>query len=82
LGIALWAAYKVNRYRGAEQIAMEHLTQLTAVARELRFPLFLTVADLLRATSLSQRGETSEGLARARQAIADFEAVGNTSGEN
>jgi hypothetical protein len=36
LAIALSAAYMVNRCRGAEQIALEHLAQLMAVAREQR----------------------------------------------
>jgi predicted ATPase len=80
LAIALSAAYMVNRCRGAEQIALEHLAQLMAVAREQRFPLFLALADLFGAISLSERGETAEGLARARQAFADYGATGGRSG--
>jgi class 3 adenylate cyclase/tetratricopeptide (TPR) repeat protein len=80
LGIALQAAYMVNLNRGAGQTALEHLTQLRALAREHRFTLFLAVADLNGARLLSERGETAEGLARARQAFADMAATGNTSG--
>jgi tetratricopeptide (TPR) repeat protein len=69
LAIALWAANEVNRYRGAEQIALEHLTRLMAVAGERRLPLFLARVGLARARLLSERGETAEGLARARQSL-------------
>jgi class 3 adenylate cyclase/predicted ATPase len=80
LAIALWTANQVYRYRGAEQIALEHVTRLMAVAGERRYSLFLAVAGLFGAWHLSERGETTEGLARARQAFADFAATGNTSG--
>jgi tetratricopeptide (TPR) repeat protein len=75
LAIALWAAHWVNRFRGAEQIAQEHLAQLTAVASKHRFSLFLHVAGLFRALHLSEQGETAEGLASARQAFADRTAL-------
>ena len=76
LAVALWAACEVDLNRGAEQIALEHITQLMAVAREQGFSLYLAVAGLLGAISLSERGETAEGLARARQAFADYGATG------
>jgi hypothetical protein len=70
LAIALWAAHLVDRFRGAEQIAQEHLAELTAVAKKHGFSIFLHVAGLFRALHLSERGETAEGLAGARQAFA------------
>jgi class 3 adenylate cyclase/predicted ATPase len=80
LAIALWAAYAVNRRRGAQQTALEHLIRYTAVAREHRFPQQLAGAGLLGAIDLSERGETAEGLALARRSFAEFAATGNTSG--
>jgi tetratricopeptide (TPR) repeat protein len=80
LGLALWAACAVNLNRGAEQIAYEHLTQWMALAREHGFSQHLAGAGLFSARLLSERGETAEGLARARQAFADVAATGYTSG--
>jgi predicted ATPase/class 3 adenylate cyclase len=70
LAIALWAAHLVDRFRGAEELAQEHLAELTAVAKKHGFSIFLNVAGLFRALHLSERGETAEGLASARQAFA------------
>src|SRR4029077_18871829 len=80
LAVALWAASTVTRFRGAEQIALQHLSQLNAIAREQRFPLFLAAAGLHGAVHLSERGETTEGLARARQAFAYWTAIGAANG--
>jgi class 3 adenylate cyclase/tetratricopeptide (TPR) repeat protein len=80
LALALWAASEVNLYRGAAQIALEHVTQYEAIAREQSFSMLLAVAGLFRAMLLSARGETAEGLARARQALADMATAGNTCG--
>jgi class 3 adenylate cyclase/tetratricopeptide (TPR) repeat protein len=78
LAIALWAACEVDLNRGAEQIAYEHLTQWMVLAREHGFSMLLAGAGLFGARLLSERGETAEGLARARQALADFAATGHT----
>jgi predicted ATPase len=79
-GIALLAAWEVNINRGAEQIAYEHLTQWMALAREQSFSQHLAGTGLRGARHLSERGETAEGLGRARQAFADMAATGYTSG--
>jgi tetratricopeptide (TPR) repeat protein len=67
----------VDRFRGAEELAQEHLAELTAVAEKHRFSIFLNVAGVFRALHLSERGETGEGLASARQAFAEMGTAGS-----
>jgi class 3 adenylate cyclase/predicted ATPase len=81
LAIALGFAALVNRLRGANEAALDYLAESAAIGSEQGFPLFVTLADLQRASILSARGETGEGLARARQACADLAAAGHHSGK-
>src|SRR5262245_34226083 len=72
LGVALSWVASVDVLRGAEATYVECLTELGTLARQQRFPLFCRMTELGFARILSARGETAEGLARARHAIAEY----------
>jgi predicted ATPase len=80
LAIALSSAAYVNRLRGADRAALDFAEELAAIGREQKFPLFIAVADLHRASIVSAGGATAEGLALARQACANLAEVGLNSG--
>jgi predicted ATPase len=48
------------------------VTELATLARQQRFPVFCRAAELGSAVILSARGKAAEGLARARQAFAQY----------
>jgi len=75
LAVALYWASVADRLRRAETTYVECLTELAALAKQQRFPLFCWVAELGFATILSARGKAEEGLARARDAVAEYATV-------
>jgi class 3 adenylate cyclase/tetratricopeptide (TPR) repeat protein len=65
-----WGA-PVDWLRGAQLAAVECLTELAALARRNHFSFYVAVADLGLARFMSARAKSAEGLALARQAVAD-----------
>jgi tetratricopeptide (TPR) repeat protein len=75
LAVALGWAARVDAFRGSEQSGLECIMEMAAIAKEQSFALFRAGADLGLARTLSRTGKTAEGLALARQAVADFAAT-------
>jgi tetratricopeptide (TPR) repeat protein len=80
LAVALSCASHADWLGGARQAALERITELSTLAAQHGFPLFLALADLGHALILCARGKTTEGLARARQAISDCATTGMSYG--
>jgi predicted ATPase len=80
LAVALSSASHLDWLGGSWQAAVERITELSALAAQHGFPLFLALADLGHAFTLCARGKTTEGLVRARQAISDCATTGMSNG--
>jgi predicted ATPase len=80
LAVALSCASVADWLGGGWQAAVERITELSALAARHGFPLFLALADFGHAFTLCAQGKTTEGLARARQAINDCAMTGMSNG--
>jgi predicted ATPase len=58
--------------------AEEILDELSAVAAEQRFPIWLSGAEIMRGYGLAGRGEAADGLALARKGLAARQANGSS----
>jgi predicted ATPase/class 3 adenylate cyclase len=77
LALALVNGAIFDLLRRADQAALEALDEAIALATEQRFSHWRARAEIARGHVLVSRGETTEGLALARKAVADHAAIGS-----
>ena len=58
--------------------AAEVIDELSSLAAEQRFPVWLAGAEIMRGSLLAARGEAGDGLSRARKGLAERQANGSS----
>jgi len=76
LAFALNYAALLRLLERTEASAKDLLDELTSVAAEHRFPVWLAQASIMRGFVLAAQGDAAEGLALARQGVVDRAATG------
>jgi class 3 adenylate cyclase/predicted ATPase len=76
LGLALvWAAW-LHQFCREPQAAREHAEAAVALSTEQGFPLWMSMASILRGWALVEQGQQSNGVGQMRQGLADLRATG------
>jgi predicted ATPase len=76
LALALvWAAW-LHQFRREPQAARGHAEAAIALCAEQGFPLWMSMAAILRGWALVEEGRGEEGSAQMRQSLADLRATG------
>jgi predicted ATPase len=76
LAYALSHAAALHLFRCDERAACVALEEVTAIAIQQGFPLWLAYSEIMRGHVLAKRGEGAKGLALARQGHTDMKATG------
>ena len=76
--IALILATMLNIMRGADETAEPLLEEAISITTEQKFPLWLAIANGLRGNLVARRHRRQEGVALARQGLAQQRATGST----
>ena len=71
----VWAAW-LHQFRREPQAARGHADAAIALCAEQGFPLWMSMAAILRGWALVQEGRGEEGSAQMRQSLADLRATG------
>jgi predicted ATPase len=76
LAYALDFAALLHRLRREEQAAQELAEAATTLSTKQGFPLWLAIGMILRAGTLAEQGQGSEGVAQMREGWAAYQATG------